>query len=240
MRKVFISIDQLYSNPTAMTALSKNTLQYLSELMQNNNRDWFLDNKKRFDDARQEFESFIDALILEIAKFDPAIAHHRAKDCIFRIYRDVRFSKDKSPYKTHFGAHVTAAAKRSEIHSRAGYYIHIEPGVSMLAGGAYLPQGPWLKAIRQEIAFNGEEFRKVLNAKDFVKHFGQMEGEKLKKAPKEYDADHPEIELLKHKSFLASNKCPDGQVTSEDFLSYSTEVFRALFPFDQFLNRATD
>jgi uncharacterized protein (TIGR02453 family) len=94
-----------------MTTISKTTLQFLSDLKQNNNRDWFLENKPRFEEAKKEFEIFIDALILEIAKFDPSIGHHRAKDCIFRIYRDVRFSKDKSPYKTHFGAHVTAAAK---------------------------------------------------------------------------------------------------------------------------------
>jgi uncharacterized protein (TIGR02453 family) len=223
-----------------MTAISKKTMQFLSELKQNNVRDWFLDNKNRFDEAKQEFEAFIDALILEIAKFDPSISHHKAKDCIFRIYRDVRFSKDKSPYKTHFGAHITAAAKRSEIHSRAGYYIHVEPGGSMLAGGAYLPQGPWLKAIRQEIAYNADEFKKILNNDDFKKYFGSIEGEQLKKAPKGYEPDHPEIELLKYKSFLASHKINDKNVTSESFLKHASEVFKALFPFDQFLNRATD
>ena len=223
-----------------MTAISKNTMQFLSELKQNNVRDWFLDNKNRFDEAKQEFEAFIDALILEIAKFDPSISHHKAKDCIFRIYRDVRFSKDKSPYKTHFGAHITAAAKRSEIHSRAGYYIHVEPGGSMLAGGAYLPQGPWLKAIRQEIAYNADEFKRILNNEDFKKYFGSIEGEQLKKAPKGYEPDHPEIELLKYKSFLASHKIIDKNVTSESFLKHASEVFKALFPFDQFLNRATD
>jgi uncharacterized protein (TIGR02453 family) len=223
-----------------MTTISKTTLQFLSDLKTNNNRDWFLENKPRFEEAKKEFEIFIDALILEIAKFDPSIGHHRAKDCIFRIYRDVRFSKDKSPYKTHFGAHVTAAAKRSEIHSRAGYYIHIGPGESMLAGGAYMPQGPWLKAIRQEIAYNSDEFKAILNGNDFKKYFGEMEGEKLKRAPKDYDPDHPEIELLKYKSFLATNKCTDAQVRSKDFLTHATDVFRALHPFDTFLNKAMD
>jgi uncharacterized protein (TIGR02453 family) len=223
-----------------MTTISKTTLQFLSDLKTNNNRDWFLENKPRFEEAKKEFEIFIDALILEIAKFDPSIGHHRAKDCIFRIYRDVRFSKDKSPYKTHFGAHVTAAAKRSEIHSRAGYYIHIGPGESMLAGGAYMPQGPWLKAIRQEIAYNLDEFKAILNGNDFKKYFGEMEGEKLKRAPKDYDPDHPEIELLKYKSFLATNKCTDAQVSSKDFLTHATEVFKALYPFDTFLNKAMD
>lgn len=223
-----------------MTTISKNTIQFLSDLKQNNNRDWFLENKPRFEKAKKEFEIFVDALILGIAKFDPSIGHHKAKDCIFRIYRDVRFSHDKSPYKTHFGAHVTAAAKKSEIHSRAGYYIHIGPGESMLAGGAYLPQGPWLKAIRQEIAYNPDEFKAILNGKDFKHYFGQMEGEKLKRAPKDYDPAHPEIELLKYKSYLATNTCSDALVTSADFATHAIEVFKALHPFDAFLNRAMD
>ncbi len=110
----------------------------------------------------------------------------------------------------------------------------------MLAGGAYLPQGPWLKAIRQEIAYNADEFRQILNNKDFKTYFGEMEGEKLARAPKDYEPDHPEIELLKFKSFLATNKCTDSQVTSNDFLNHAAKVFKALFPFDQFLNKATD
>ncbi len=110
----------------------------------------------------------------------------------------------------------------------------------MLAGGAYLPQGPWIKAIRQEIAYHADELRDIINGKDFKKHFGEIEGEKLKKAPKGFEPDHPEIELLKYKSFLATSKVSDAQVTSKDFLNHSTEVFKALFPFDQFLNRASD
>lgn len=223
-----------------MSTISKNTFQFLNELKQNNNREWFLDHKPRFEDAKKEFEIFIDSLIGEISKFDGSIGHHRAKDCIFRIYRDVRFSKDKSPYKTHLGAHITSAAKRSEIHSRAGYYIHIGPGESMLAGGAYLPQGDWLKAIRQEISYNSDQLKSILNEEKFKKYFGTMEGEKLKRPPKGYDAEHPEIELLKYKSFLASNKCTDKKVTSKDFLTYCTDVFSKIYPFDQFLNQAMD
>lgn len=223
-----------------MQTISKQTFQFLTDLRENNDRDWFQANKLRYDAAKEEFERFISALLSEIERFDPTIAHHRAKDCIFRIYRDVRFSSDKSPYKTHFGAHITSAAKRSEIHSRAGYYIHIEPGASMLAGGAYLPQGPWLKAIRQEIAYESAEFKKILNSKSFRQYFGEMEGEKLKTAPRDYPADHPEIELLRHKSFLATHRCSDEQVMAGDFLAHCGKVFQALYPFDQFLNRAMD
>ena len=223
-----------------MTTISQNTLLYLKDLKKNNNRDWFLANKKRYDVAKKEFETFIDELILEIAKFDNSISHYTGKDCIFRIYRDIRFSKDKSPYKTHFGAHITSAAKKSDIHTRAGYYIHIEPGGSMLGGGAYMPAGPWIKAIRQEIAYNSEEFKKIINGASFKKYFGEMEGEKLVKAPQGYEPDHPEIELLKYKSFLATNTCSDKEVTSRDFQNHCADVFRTLFPFDQFLNRANE
>ena len=221
-----------------MQNISRHTLKFLKDLKQNNNRDWFQANKPRFETAKKEFEAFIDNLLSEIAKFDPSIGHHTAKDCVFRIYRDVRFSKDKSPYKTHFGAHITAAAKKSEIHSRAGYYIHIGPGESMLAGGAYLPQGPWLKGIRNEIAQNASALKKILNSKSFQDYFGTMEGEQLKTAPRDYPKDHPEIELLKYKSFLASHPCKDSVVTSTDFVKHAGKTFRALYPFDQFLNDA--
>lgn len=223
-----------------MATISKKTFTFLKELKNNNNREWFLENKPRYETAKKEFEVFIDALIIEISKFDPSIGHHTGKDCIFRIYRDVRFSKDKSPYKTHLGAHITAAAKRSEIHSRAGYYIHIGPGESMLAGGAYMPQGPWLKAIRKEIDYNADDLKKILNGVAFKKYFGEMEGEKLKKAPQGFTPDHPEIELLKYKSFLGSHKVNDSEVNADGFLKHATEVFKALFPFDQFLNKAMD
>ncbi len=223
-----------------MAAISKSSFQFLKELKANNNREWFTENKPRYEIAKVEFEAFIEDLIARITAFDPAIGHHKAKDCVFRIYRDVRFSKDKSPYKTHFGAHVTSAAKRSEIHTRAGYYIHLEPGASMLAGGAYLPEKEWLKSIRQEIDYNGTELHKILDAKDFKDVFGQIEGEKLKTTPKGYAAEHPEIELLKQKSFLASHQLSDSQVTSSDFLDHAARVFKVLYPFDEFLNRSKE
>lgn len=220
-----------------MKTISKPTLQFLKELKKNNDRDWFNNHKSRYEKAKQEFEQFIDELIQSIAAFDPSIAHQTVKNCVFRIYRDVRFSKDKSPYKTNFGAHITAAAKKSEIHSRAGYYIHLEPGESMLAGGAYLPKGDWLNAIRKEIDENASELKKILNSKTFRKYFGEIEGEKLKTSPRDYPADHPEIELLRYKSFLAVHRPDDDQVLSGDFLQHCVRVFEALFPFDQFLNK---
>lgn len=218
--------------------ISKSTFQFLKDLKSNNDRDWFNANKERYTVAKEEFDQFINSLIAEIAKFDPSISHFTAKDCVFRIYRDVRFSKDKSPYKTHFGAHITSAPKKSEIHTRAGYYIHLEPGESMLAGGAYLPESKWLRAIREKIYMETKEFKKIIGNKDFKQYFGEIEGEKLKKAPKDFPADHPEIELLKQKSFLATHKLKDKDVLSADFLTHSSNTFKALFPFDSFLNAA--
>jgi len=224
-----------------MAKITQSTLDFLIQLKDNNNRDWFNENKKRYELAKKEFEDFVDELIGRIALFDPSIMHQSAKDCVFRIYRDVRFSHDKSPYKTHFGAHITAAKSRSEIHSRAGYYIHVEPkGESMLAGGAYFPDSPWLKEIRKEIHYNGDDFRKILDNKTFIEYFGGMEGDKLKTVPKGYSSDNPEIELLKHKSFMAVHKCDDKKIVGDGFLDHCSAVFKALHPFDRFLNEAAD
>ena len=218
--------------------ISKATFQFLKDLKENNNRDWFNDNKDRYESARAEVEDFVNGLIPRIAKFDRQVAHQTAKDCMFRIFRDVRFSKDKSPYKTHFGAHISGVAKRSEVHTRAGYYLHLGPGESMLAGGAYLPPTPWLTAIRETIAGDGSGFRKILKAKSFKEHFGEIEGDKLKKAPRDFPSDHPEVELLKLKSFLAVHKCPDKLVIGEDFPAHAGKVFQAMSPLNDYLNGA--
>jgi uncharacterized protein (TIGR02453 family) len=219
--------------------ISQSTFQFLKDLQANNDRDWFNDHKPHYLSAKEEFEDFIDALIAEISQFDPSISHFKAKDCVFRIYRDVRFSKDKSPYKTHFGAHITSAPRKSEIHSRAGYYIHLQPGASMLGGGAYLPESKWLRAIREKIYSETDLFKSILNDQSFKKYFGQIEGEKLVKAPKDFPADHPDIELLKQKSFLATHQLKDKDVLSSGFLNHSGKVFQALYPFDAFLNEAS-
>ena len=221
--------------------LTKQTFKFLNDLRKNNNREWFKSNKSRFEEAKAEFENFINALIFQLSKFDKSIASLQAKDCVFRIYRDVRFSKDKSPYKTHFGAHLTAGGKKSEIHSRAGYYIHIEPsGKSILAGGAYMPPSPWINAIRQEIHYNAKKIKTVINGKEFKNYFGEIEGEKLVRPPKGYEANDPEIELLKLKSLLAVHKLSDKEILAKDFLAHTAKVFKVLYPFNAFLNQAMD
>ena len=221
-----------------MQTISNSTFDFLNDLKENNNRDWFQANKKRYEAAKNEFDLFIAALILEISQFDKSIAHLSAKDCVFRIYRDVRFSKDKSPYKTHFGAYLSTAPKKSEIHLRAGYYLHIEPGASMLGGGAYMPQGEWLHSIRHEIAYNADELRGILNSAEYKKYYNGLEGEKLKKAPRDYPVDHPEIELLKLKSFTSTVMLSNAEVKSDKFIKHASDAFRALYPLNEFMNRA--
>lgn len=220
-----------------MSSISKSTFKFLKDLKANNNREWFTKNKGVYEEAKANFDAFIDELIKAIATFDPEIAHHTAKSTVFRIYRDVRFSKDKSPYKTHFGAHITSAQKRSDIHTRSGYYIHIGPGESMLAGGAYMPQGDWLKNIRQEIDYNGDDLEKIILNPQFQTVFGELDGESLKRPPKGYDPEHKHIDLLKKKSFLATHQVKDSEVTKPDFLDHAKMVFETLKPLGDFLNK---
>lgn len=216
--------------------ITDKTFKFLKELKANNNRDWFNAHKPGFEEVKGEFESFIAELIARIAAFDPPIAQLVPKKCIFRIYRDTRFSKNKSPYKTNFGAHLVAYAEKP--HDRAGYYVHLQPGNSFLAGGAHLPPAPWLSAIRQAIDSRGEKFKKIINGEGFKKYFGEMEGEKLKTRPKDYPGDHPHLELLRYKSFLAVHKVSDREVVAENFPEHAAVVFEALKPFDDFLNEA--
>ncbi|MBI3815358.1 MAG: DUF2461 domain-containing protein [Nitrospinae bacterium] len=216
--------------------IGKQTFQFLKELKKNNNRNWFNANKEKYQAAAAEFEDFVNVVIASISQFDKSISGILAKDCIFRIYRDVRFSKDKSPYKTHFGAWIVKSGRKS--HDEAGYYIHIEPDASILAGGAHNPPPDWLRGIRSKIHNNGKEFKKIIGSASFKKYFKEIEGEKLSRPPHGFDANHPDIELLKQKSYLAVHKVDDKTVMSDNFIKLCSEVFKALYPFDEFLNQA--
>ena len=219
-----------------MSKINKSTFKFLSDLKKNNNREWFNDNKPIYEDARANFEEFIANLISNISKFDPSIGGLNPRKSIFRIYRDVRFGKDKTPYKINLGAHLSPYS--AQLHNGAGYYIHLESGKSILAGGAYLPPAPWLNAIRYEINRSSKEFKKIINNKTFKYYFGELTGEKLKTAPRDYPKDHPEIELLKFKSYLAVHSVRNNEVLSDNYLQHATKVFKALYPFDKFLNDA--
>ncbi len=216
--------------------LSHNIFDFLKELKQNNNRDWFTANKKKYDAAKKEVETFLTKLIPAIDSFDPGIIHNTPKDCMFRINRDVRFSNDKSPYKTNFGAFVVKGGKKS---MNAGYYLHLDPEECFAGGGIYMPPADKLKLIRNEIYFNAEEYKKILNDKNFKKHFNELtDAEKLKTAPKDFPKDFKDIELLKFKNFTPLQMLTPAQICEEDFFEKLIDIFKAMYPLNTFLNRA--
>ncbi len=218
-----------------MEAIKKSTLDYLNQIKVNNNRDWYLKNKADYDEARANFESFGQALIDHIIDFEPIMKGLEIKSCVYRFYRDIRFSNDKSPYKTHFGAFIVRGGKKNGD-KLAGYYFHIQPGKSVIAGGAYMPPAPWLSAIREKIDDEPERLLKILKNKEFVKYFGELSGEKLKKAPKGYPSDHPHVELLKFKSYFVFSEPADKIVLSDGFFDNVVSVFKAMKPLNDFLN----
>ena len=218
-----------------METIKKSTLDFLTAIKCNNNRDWFLANRPSYLDAKDNFESFVQGVIDRIILFDPIIKGLEAKSCVFRINRDIRFSNDKSPYKSHFGAFIVRGGKKNGD-KYAGYYFHIEPGASIMAGGAYTPPAPWLSAIREKISDSPEKFMKITGEKDFIKYFKSIDGEKLKTAPKGYPKDHPQIELLKYKSYLVVNEAPDKLVLSKDYMDHVVKTFKAMKPLNDYLN----
>jgi len=213
----------------------KNALDFLKELKANNNREWFNENRKTYESAKTEFESLVNNLIPKIYEFDPEIGSLTAKQCVFRIFRDVRFSKDKSPYKVNMGGFMSKGGRKG-FHS--GYYVHIEPGKSFLGGGIYMPPADVLKKIRQEIMYNVDEYKNIINNPAFKKIFTQMEGEKLKRPPKGFPADFPDIELLKYKSYVVLHEVKDKNILSENFENNIIDVFKTMYPLNEFLNKA--
>jgi uncharacterized protein (TIGR02453 family) len=218
-----------------MEQIKRSTIEFLSKLKNNNEKDWFDLNRKLYNDARTNFDSFIQSLINDITVFDPIIKGLEARSCIYRINRDIRFSNDKSPYKTNLGAFIVRGGKKNG-NKFAGYYIHIEPDNSMIAGGAYMPPAPWLSAIREKINDNPEELLKITKEKDFQKYFGKIEGDKLKTAPKGYPPDHPYIDLLKFKSYLVVNEVTDANILQKNYFDHVINVTHAIKPFNDFLN----
>ena len=219
-----------------MAQLSKDTFRFLKDLEAHNDRDWFKANKNRYDDIKDTFLHFLAEMIDRIAEFDSSVSGLDPKKCMMRIHRDIRFSKDKSPYNLHISGHIVGGGRKNE-HGRAGYYVRLVAGKSILAGGAYLPPSAWMKTIRKEIEENGDDLRAIIQDERFKKYFGEIEGDQLKTAPRGYPKDHPEIDLLRYKSLLAVHNCTNKQVLGVDFTDYALDVFRAMQPFDAFLNR---
>jgi uncharacterized protein (TIGR02453 family) len=216
--------------------IKKETFDFLKALKKNNNKDWFDKNKPKYLAAKEDVDSLVDELIHAFGTFDKSFAGLKAKDCVFRIYRDVRFAKDKQPYKTNMGASINAGGRKAET---AGYYIHLEPGQCFLAGGRWMPSPDHLKKIRQEIDYNGKEFKKILNDKTFKKYFGALDQSyKLSRPPKGYDKNHPDIELLKMNSYIVWKQYTDTEMLSKNIVKELAKGAKIMKPFLDFLNTA--
>ena len=210
---------------------------FLEGLTANNTRDWFNENKASYLKALTGYEELVERLISGIGIFDDDVVGLKPKDAIFRIYRDVRFSQDKSPYKNHFGAFVAKGGRKGD----AGYYIHIAPNASMLAGGVWRPEAVNLKKIRKAIDLYHEEFLEIINEKEFKKWFGQVDtNDSLTRVPSGYSLDSPVANYLKMKSFTVGHHFTNSEVSASDFESKVVEGSRAMFRFNQFLREAVE
>lgn len=218
--------------------IEKSTLQFLKGLSKNNHRDWFLANKGKYDLAKSNYVNFVTSVLSEIKKFDPSLSELEPKQCVFRINRDVRFSKNKDPYKTNFGASFSKGAKKI---AAAGYYFHLEPGASFIGGGLWMPQAPELNKVRQEIDYCFKEFKSIVENKKFKSTFGSIDSDAiLSRPPKGYDLDNPAIEYLKLKSFTAIMPIADTEVLDKNIVKKSLSIFETIAPFVHFLNRAIE
>jgi len=217
------------------------SIAFLRELIANNHKEWFDANRACYQEAKNEFDQFIDRLIHEVRLFDPSIGAITAKDCVYRIYRDVRFSNDKTPYKNHFGAYIAQGGRKSQL---GGYYFHIEPtdagylDHSLWAGGIYSPDAPTLKAIRTDIYEHPEEYKAIIHDREFAGTFTWFDGNMLNSAPKGFPKDFPDMDLIRRKDFTFSRHITDQLLRSDQLLGESVRIFRLMLPFNRFMNRA--
>jgi uncharacterized protein (TIGR02453 family) len=208
-------------------------LDFLSDLKGHNNKAWFEEHRSAYDTARTNFENFVDQLISEYGRIDD-LGGITAKDCIMRIYRDTRFSKDKSPYKTNMGATIAAGGKKS---TSLGYHLHLQPhDETLVAGGLYMPTPEQLARFRMAIDQDAAPFKAIIDDREFKKYFGTLEGEKVKTVPKGYTGDHPEIGLLRFKQVVVVHRLSDEMVLSPKFSAHVIKTFTAMKPFLDYLN----
>ncbi len=211
--------------------ITNSTIDFLKKLSKNNDRDWFNNNKNLYLAAHENVLAFVEALLSEMRKHD-LIETRTAKESLFRIYRDVRFSKDKSPCKTYWAGHFKRATKKL----RGGYYFQIGPGETMAAGGFFNPDPKDLLRIRKDIDINFGDWKKMLSDKKLVTTFGELKGEKVATSPKGFSKDNPAIELLKHKQFYFSSSFTDKEVIGNDFLKEMNQTFRNLRPYFDYMS----
>jgi uncharacterized protein (TIGR02453 family) len=219
--------------------LQVSTLKFLKDIKKNNNKPWFEKNKDLYLGAKEDIEHLVGLVIGGFGKIDPEIAALDPAACTYRIYRDVRFSKDKTPYKINMGAYLNKGGKKMPT---AGYYMHFEPGRSMAGGGLWMPMAPELNKVRQEIDYSLTEWNSILTARAFKKNFpeGLEKDEQLSRPPKGYDEENPAIEYLKLKSFIVTRSFTDAEVQSKSFLKELLKTFESMQDFVDFQNRAME
>jgi uncharacterized protein (TIGR02453 family) len=211
--------------------LHSSGFDFLNALKENNNREWFNANKEIFQKEQQLVETFAEQLLQELNVHDQ-IETPSGKNSLHRIYRDTRFSKDKTPYKVNWSGSFRRATK----YRRGGYYFHLEPGNSFVAGGFWAPNAQDLKRVRDDIAFDPAPLRKILSSRPFISTFGTLQGEQLKTSPKGFDAAHEAIDLLRYKQFLLIRKFTDKEVLSEHFLKEVNQAFKNMRPFFNYMS----
>lgn len=212
---------------------AKAIFEFLVDLQFNNNRKWFGENHDRYRHTRSEFEHFIETLIPGLQQIDNSIDVISAKDCIFRLFRDVRFSNNKEPYKTNFGAYIAKGGRKSPY---AGYYIHFEPDQSFIGGGIYMPEPAILRSIRTGIYKDTNACKNIINNGKFKKYFPEIYGEPLKSAPKGFPKDFPDIDLLKYRHYAVTHQVANSFWSQKDVMNKVLDIFKVQYPFNQFLN----
>lgn len=218
--------------------LQSSTIQFLKALKKNNNKEWFDKNRKIYEQAKTDYLNFVTILLNEIQGFDTSLMELQPKQCIFRLNRDVRFSKNKDPYKTNFGASFSKGAKKIQT---AGYYFHLEPGENFVGGGLWMPMAPDLNKVRQEIDYCYKEFSSILKKPAFKSTYGEMDNSmKLVRPPKGFDIDNPALEYIKLKSFVVTRTINDTELTDKQLIKNVVKDFKTIAPLVHFLNRAIE
>lgn len=218
-----------------MPHLNPATFEFIADLRRNNNREWFETNRGRYETARADFVSFLGVLIMELGAFDLSVEGLNPKRCVFRINRDTRFSDNKAPYKGNFGARILPGGSKS-LHLRTGYFMNIEPGRCLIGGGAFRPEKEWLGTIRTRIATDSTRIREILSNRTFKKNFGDLQGEAVATAPRGFERDHPDIDLIRQKSFLARHMLDNEAMFRPGFLKHAARVYKSLKPLKDYLD----
>jgi len=209
---------------------------FIEKLVQNNNREWFQKHREAYDMMRTNLDRLVEDLAHGLQKIEPDFHFTKARDYTFRIYRDLRFSKDKSPYKNHIGIYLINGGRKSPM---AGYYVHIQPEASFIAGGLFRPDSKILRAVRDEIYYNCQSFEKIISSADFKRTFGGLWSEdKLKGVPRDFPKDSPAAKYLKYKSFIAMRAFDEKDFLSSGFIETCMQTFRSIKPMNDFLNNA--